>query len=140
MTQKLQIIEDVNGTDLLFQTESPFIKGTLEVIEKDPPRPDLIRQVVEMGDSFFKIEPAPPAGADLWCYYEQADITLIGTSDLSPWEKANIEKIMSIIAFQQQSINNLEAAMEERVTYVEFSAYVEVMERQMKEIQVSLLP
>ncbi|RLA57906.1 MAG: hypothetical protein DRQ78_12905, partial [Epsilonproteobacteria bacterium] len=136
----LQIIEDVNGTDLLFQTESPFIKGTLEVIEKNDPQPDLIRQVVEMGDTYFKIEPAPPVDADLWCYYEQADIKLIGTDELSPWEKANIEKMMSIIAFQQQSITNLEEALSERVTYVDFSKYVEVMERQLKEIQSSLLP
>ncbi len=140
MTQKLQIIEDVNGTDLLFQTESPFIKETLEVIEKNDPQPDLIRQVVEMGDTYFKIEPAPPVGADLWCYYEQADIKLIGTDELSPWEKANIEKMMSIIAYQDQSIKNLEAAMGQRVTFVEFAKYVEVMELQLKEIQSSLLP
>jgi len=140
MTQKLQVIEDVNGTDLLFQTESPFIKDTLEVLEKNSPQPDLIRQVVEMGDTYFKIEPAPPIGADLYCYYEQADIKLIGTDELSPWEKANIEKMMSIIAFQDQSIRNLEASMEQRVTYLEMNKYVEVIERQLKEIQSSLLP
>ena len=140
MAQILQIIKDVNGTDTLFQTESPFIPSTLRVVEKKDSDVELVREHEELSDMFFKIDPAPEALSDLYCYYEVAEEDPIGTDSLSPWEKANIEKMMSIIAYQDQTLKNMEAALHNKVNYNDFASYVEVMEKQLADIQSSLLP
>ena len=140
MTQKLQIIPDVNGTDVLFQTETPFIEDSLVVLLHNPPQVDSLIEITEMGDSFFKTTITPPEGSDLHCYYTQADLSLIGVDTLSVWERANIEKMMSIITFQSQSITNLETALDNKVSYIDFDKYTEVIEKQLQDIKVSLLP
>ncbi|MDB4534687.1 hypothetical protein N9242_07435, partial [Vicingaceae bacterium] len=69
MTQQLHKIENVNGTDLLFQIPTPFVSGSLKVLIVDAPSPDVSVIVEEMGTSYFKMSSAPAVGVDLWCYY-----------------------------------------------------------------------
>jgi len=141
MAQTLQIIEDVNGVDMLFQTESAYLPNTLTVIEqKEGTGSRDVRTIEQLSNMFFKIDPAPENLSDLYCYYEIAEEDPIGTDSLSPWEKANIEKMMSIIAYQEQTLKNMEAALHGKVNYSDFASYVEVMEKQMADIQATLLP
>lgn len=141
MAQVLQIIEDVNGDDMLFQTDSAYIPNTLTVIEqKESTGIRDVKDIEQLSNMFFKIDPAPEALSDLYCYYEVAEDDPIGTDSLSPWEKANVEKMMSIIAYQEQTLLNMEKSLHNKVNYSDFASYVEVMEKQLSDIQATLLP
>lgn len=139
MSTTLYTIESVNGTDLLFQVPTAFDPTTLRVIERNTVDQETVIEVETLGTNFFKIDPAPQIGSDLLCYFEAINDDPIGTDSLSAWEKSNIEKIMSIIAFQDQTITNLTAAVEQRVTNKVFNSYSEIIEKEIKDMKVSII-
>lgn len=139
MATILYTIESVNGTDLLFQIPTAFDPTTLRVIEKNTIDQETVVEVEALGTSFFKIDPPPQAGSDLLCYFDAINDDPIGTDSLSQWEKSNVEKIMSIVAFQEQTISNLLEALEKRVTTIDFNSYAEIIEKEIRDIKVSII-
>lgn len=139
MTIKLHTITNVNGTDELFQMPEPYVSASLQVLQQDGFGAKTSVEYEVLGDSFFKLTPAPSAGSDLLCYYEPAVEDPIGTDTLSAWEKANISKLMSIIAYQSQTITNMQIAIDNRMTYEDFNNYTEVIEKDLKDVKESLL-
>lgn len=114
-------INDVNGTDLLFQTKSSFIASSLKVIQRtDGTNIDTVLDVIPMGDKYFKTLVPPPLNASLTIYYNSRLEEPIGVEGLSSWEKKNINKIMVAISYMEQSLKNMELALEKKVSVDEF--------------------
>lgn len=139
MSTLLYTITSVNGTDLLFQVPTPFDPTTLRVIERDTLDQETVVDVETLGTNFFKIDPPPQIGSDLICYFDPIDEDPIGTDSLSQWEKSNIERIMSTIAYQGQTIKNLQEAIENRLTHEVFNSYSEIIEKEIKDMKVSII-
>ena len=139
MSIKLVTISGVNGTDELFQLSVPYVLGTLQVIQRDTIGNKTTLEHSELSDTFFRISPAPILNADLLCYYQESVADVIGLDTLSNWEKANITALVAIIAYQSQTIENMQTAISNRMTYNDFNSYVQVLERQILDLKESAL-
>ena len=73
-----------------------------------------------MGDKYFKTLVPPPLNASLTIYYNSRLEEPIGVEGLSSWEKKNINKIMVAISYMEQSLKNMELALEKKVSVDEF--------------------
>ena len=78
-----ELIEGMNGTDILFKTNSMHKLGSLRVIEVSSGLIRSIRDVIEICNTYFKIAPAPLVGSSLELYYEALGDIPIGVDGLN---------------------------------------------------------
>jgi len=90
-----------------------------------------------LGDVFFKLDTAPSATSTLVCYYEATGTTAVGTATLSNWERVNIEKMMAIIAYQNQRLDNLDQQVDQRIPERIFNIYTELTDKRITDLQTS---
>ena len=133
-----ELIENVNGTDLLFATTQPYVPGSLRVVEIRSSGVEEVRQVEELSEIYFKIDPAPSAGSTLEVFYDSREQVPIGIDGLSPWEKKTIEKIVVTLQYHSQTLANIQEALSNRVSTSDFETAMEILDKQINELRAAL--
>lgn len=136
MTTVSHEITDLNGTDILFQTESAFVASSLTVVQRIiSTNIETLLDVEPMGDVYFKTSVAPPSNCVLQCIYESALETPVGTDGLTEWESGNIQKILGTLLYMSQSLDNMKEALNHKVSMEEYYRVNEKHGEDIKEIK-----
>lgn len=134
---KREIIENVNGTDQLFQASEDYVSDSLWVFELLSTGDTNLRQQTDMGAGFFQIDPAPSAGSDLYLVYE---IEGAGSElDLNEWDSANLFALSQAVSQINDSLILLDTAIQKRLPSSDFYKVIELMNARLDEYEASLL-
>ncbi len=135
---KRYVIPTVNGTDELFQLPEDYIDTTLWAFVVQPNSQVTLRVTEFFTGGFFKISPAPVAGASIYCIY---DITITDPNDpdnfdLDGVNLCDITKIIKVLCTQQEALKKMDLAVKNRLPISEFSKYSEALDHRLRTLEL----
>ena len=140
MSKVIRFIDSTpDGTIELFEAPQEYIDGSLWITEVDTLGVVKSRDAIDIGNGFFQITPAPASGTKLFCTAEIGEVDQLVTDGLSPWEHANLNKLLETIKALKEAVDSMNLAMDNRVTKNTFNAWASIVEKQVKDLKATLL-
>jgi hypothetical protein len=128
-----------DGSTELFEAPEEYIAGSLWVNEVDGTGSVQFRGVNDVGGKFFQLSPAPLAGSKLYCVAETEEVSQAATDGLTPWEHANLNKLLEALQEQQLALGAMDNALKNRITRNDFNSWAAIVEQQVKDLKATLL-
>ncbi len=132
-----EINTNADGTIELFSVVHNYVADTVTVIEVLPDNTTKYLDVIELGNNFIQLTPAPNGKLVVMYEYDNPDIVDVNTiiPGLAPWDSKKVLKLIEAIQDIQISTARMEAYLIDRVSKTEFNAWSCSIETKIQELQ-----